>query len=198
MTTAELRAVMARHKQQALGIVLSLVVLISSLVFGMNAQRRLAPVRLTESRLQQATNEITNFRAAFKPATPDEAARLLLQDSLAVAVPHDTRMSLVGQLASHAERAGLSDVRVRFAGNDSAAAPARPDFIDQTVNVADYTIAMDCGGSFAAVLSFVNHLPASTPLQRLSAIRTKTGVAYHLVFAVLENEPSSGAGGQHG
>lgn len=200
MTMAELRATMARHKGHALGIALSLVVLIASLAFGLNARRRLAPARLAESRLEQAASEITSFRAAFKPSTPEQEARLLLPDSLAVAVPHDMRMSLAGQLATRAERAGLIGVRVRFAAADSAVAPTRPDFVDKAVSIGDYTIALDCGGSFAAVMSLVNHLPASTPLQRLTAARTTTGVTYHLVFAVLETGGSSGAGGgaQHG
>ncbi len=196
MTLAELRAAMTRHRRQGFVTVLSLVVLAIAVTMGAGAKRQLAPAKITNSRLHQSMNEIDAFRAAFKAAAPVEDARLVLPDSLDVSVPHDLRMSMAGQLATRAERAGLSNVRVRFAPADSAAPPPRPDFLGRTVTVGDYTIALDCEGGFAALLSFVNHVPAATALQRIIASRSAKGVSYHLVFTVLEGDAS--ADGQHG
>lgn len=203
MTMAQLRATAARYRMHALLVVVSFVVLVGSVGVGLRARKRLDPMRLTDGRLHQTEAEIANFRAAFKPSTPDEEVRLVAADTLPVAVPHDMRMSLAGQLASGAQAAGLTNVRVRFAGADSAAAtPPLPEFVTRTVAVGDYTIAIDCGGSFAQVMSFVNHLPAATALQRITAARApeNSGVQYHLIFAVYEGGASSsaGPGGQHG
>ncbi|HVX37974.1 MAG TPA: hypothetical protein VHB25_00275 [Gemmatimonadaceae bacterium] len=206
MTTAELRAAVGRYRMQAQAVGLSLVVLVVAVFLGIGARKQIAPARLTETRLRQSAAEIASFRAAFKPSTPEQEARLMLPDSLAIAVPHDMRMSLAGELATSAQHVGLTDVRVRFANADSAAAPPpTPDFVNRTVSVGDYTIAIDCGGSFGQVLSFVSRVPSSAALQRITATRAAkgAGVRYHLVFAVYEGESSPGssgaaARGQHG
>jgi hypothetical protein len=121
---------------------------------------------------------------------------LNVPDSLSVALPRDQRVSLAQQIADRAERTGLSDVRVRFALPDSAAAPDRPDLMGTGVAVADYTLAVECTGGFAAMLSLVNQLPPSVAVQRITAARMKSGVQYHLILAVFE--AAAGGANQHG
>jgi hypothetical protein len=177
-----------RYRVQSECIGLALFAAIVFVVLGITARRRTEPVRAELTKWMNASSEISGFRAAFRPSTPERDSRIgRMPDSLGVAVSRELRVSLAEQVATRAERAGLSDVRVRFALPDSAAAPNRPELTGVTVGVADYTIALDCTGEFAAVLSLVNHLPPSVALQRMTANRTRSGAQYRLVLAVFES-----------
>lgn len=177
-----------RYRIQSECIGLALFATIVFVALGIAARRRIEPVRADVAKLVNASSEIRGFRAAFRPSTPERDSRMgHLPDSLGVAVSRELRVSLAEQIATRAEHAGLSDVRVRFALPDSAAAPARPELTGATIGVADYTISLDCSGGFAAVLSLVNHLPPSVALERMTANRTSSGAQYRLVLAVLES-----------
>ena len=195
ITTAGVSAWMRRNRVQAECIGLALFGTVVFVTLGIAARRRMEPARAEVTRQTSALSEITAFRAAFRPSTPERDSRIgQLPDSLRVAVSRETRVSLAEQIATRAERAGLSDVRVRFALPDSAAAPNRPDLMSTAIGIADYTLAVDCSGGFAAMLSLVNHLPPAVALQRMTAIRTKVGAQYRLILAVFETTASI----QHG
>jgi hypothetical protein len=157
-----------------------------SLTLGVSARRQAAPLAAEARRLQAANQELTSFRSSFRPSAPDDES-LRIPDSLAIGISRDTRVSLAQQVAQRAEQSGLRDVRVRFAGPDSATAPAAPAFTGNSVTIADYTLAIECSGGFAAMMSLVNHLPPSVALQRITAVRSSSGTAqFHLVLAVFE------------
>ncbi len=186
VTMADVRAAMRQHRLRSEVLGVALLALFVFVGLGLAARRRLLPIRTDISTLRVVETEISTFRSAFQPLTPQEDADARLPDDLQVGVAHDLRVSLAEQLASGAERRGLSGVRVRFAGPDSAAPPAKPDMTNRAVALADYSLALECSGSFGAVLSLINQLPPSIALQRLVAIRTKSGTQYSLTFAVFE------------
>jgi hypothetical protein len=188
ITRAELQESARRYRlpSEVIGVALLAVIVYVSL--GMMARRRIAPARAELVRLEAAMAEISQFRGAFRPSTPEQSLRISsVPDSLAVALSREQRVSLAQQIADRAERAGLTDVRVRFTSPDSAAVPERPNLVSTSVGVADYTLSIECAGDFAAMLSLVNRLPPSVAVQRLTASRVKTGGAnYHLILAVFE------------
>jgi hypothetical protein len=197
ITKADLQQAARRHRllSEVIGVALLAIIVYVSL--GIVARRRIEPVRAEITKLGSAVAEVSQFRTAFKPSTPEQDVRMLnVPDSLSVALPRDQRVSLAQQIADRAERAGLIDLRVRFTLPDSAAAPDRPDLMSASVAVADYTLSVDCTGDFAAMLSLINHLPPSVAVQRITANRTKGGTQYHLILAVFE-VAASGAS-QHG
>jgi hypothetical protein len=187
MTKAELQKSAQRYRlpSEIVGVALLAVGVFVSL--GVAARRRIEPVRAELTKLTAATAEVSEFRGAFRTSTPAQDARVQnLPDSFAIALSRDQRVSLAEQIAARAERAGLSDVRVKFALPDSAATPERPDLLRTSVGVADYTLSVECTGGFAAVLSLVNHLPPSVALQRVVGARMKGGGQYRLILAVFE------------
>jgi len=193
MTAADLKAFSVRYRTHAECIAVAAFACVAFAALGLAAKRKLAPARAEHASVSMVESEVSSFRSAFKPAPAGQEIPTLA-DSFAVAVSRDERMSLAGDLASRAESAGLRSVRVNFASPDSAAAPEAPDFFAGTVSVADYGIAIDCGGSFAGVLSFVNQLPASVALQRITAVRDKDGSHFHVMLAVFEAAQAA----QHG
>lgn len=197
ITKADLQEAARRHRLLGEVVGVSLLAIVVYVSIGISARRRTAPIRPEVAKLNSAVAEVSQFRAAFKPSSPEQDVRMLnVPDSLSVALPRDQRVSLAQQIAERAERAGLSDVRVKFVLPDSAAAPDRPDLMSTSVTVADYTMSVECNGGFAEMLSLINHLPPSLAVQRITANRTKTGTQYHLILAVFE----AGATGanQHG
>jgi hypothetical protein len=194
MTMTDLKSFSTRYRvhAEAIGVALFAFVVFAGL--GIAARRKLAPARTDEAAAAAVDGEISSFRAAFKaaPTSPDVMATL--PDSFAIDVPRDDRVSLAGNLASRAELVGLSDVRVKFALPDSSAAPDHPDLFSTTVAVADYSVSIECAGSFASVLSLVNQLPPSVALQRITAVRDKTGSHFRLMLAVFESARAA----QHG
>lgn len=197
ITKADLQQAGRRHRLLSEVIGVSLLAIIAYVSIGISARRRTAPIHTENTKLSSAVAEVSTFRAAFRPSTLEQDARILnVPDSLSVALSRDQRVSLAQQIAERAERAGLSDVRVRFALPDSAAAPDRPDLMGTSVAVADYTLSVECTGGFAAVLSLVNHLPLSVAVQRITANRMKGGAQYLLVLAVFE--AAADGANQHG
>ena len=195
MAVAELKALALRYRVHAECIGVAVVALIVFVMLGTAARHKLGPARAEQAKVADIESEIASFRSAFSASTPGgDVSAVTLPDSFAVAVSRDTRVALAEHVASRAEQVGLSDVRVRFAPPDSSAAPARPDLFSATVAVADYAIYIDCAGSFASVLSLVNQLPPSVALQRLTAVRDKTGAHFRLILAVFETAGSA----QHG
>jgi hypothetical protein len=188
ITRAELQESAKRYRllSEVIGVALLAVIVYVSL--GMAARRRIAPARAERVKLEAAMAEISQFRTAFNPSTPEQSLRMSnVPDSLSVALSREQRVSLAQQIADRAERVGLTDVRVRFTSPDSAAAPERPNLVGTSVAVADYTVSIECTGDFAAILSLVNRLPPSVAVQRITASRAKTGGAnYHLILAVFE------------
>lgn len=197
ITKADLQQAARRHRLLSEVVGVALLAIVVYVTIGISARRRAEPVRVENTKLSSAVAEVSQFRAAFRPSSPEQDVRMLnVPDSLSIALPRDQRVSLAQQIAARAERAGLSGVRVRFALPDSAAAPDRPDLMGTSVAVADYALTVECTGGFAAMLSLVNQLPPSVAVQRITASRTKTGAQYHLILAVFE--AAAGAANQHG
>lgn len=186
ITKADLQQAARRHRllSEVIGVALFAIIVYVSI--GVSARRRSQPVRAEITKLSSAVAEVSQFRGAFRPSTPEQDVRTYVPDSLSVALPRDQRVSLAQQIADRAERAGLSEVRVKFALPDSAAAPDRPDLMGTSVSVADYTLTVECTGGFAAMLSLVNQLPPSVAVQRITASRTKGGAQYQVILAVFE------------
>jgi hypothetical protein len=193
MTVADVKAFSVRYRVHAECMAVAAIACVVFTGLGLAAKRKLAPARADQASVSMVAGEVSSFQSAFKAAPPGQDVPTL-PDSFAVAVARVDRVSLAGDLASRAESAGLRSVRVNFAPPDSAAAPDHPDFFADPVSVADYGIAIDCGGSFAGVLSFVNQLPPSVALQRITAVRDKAGSHFHVMLAVFE----SAQGAQHG
>jgi hypothetical protein len=192
MTTAQLRVVLQRHRlmSECLGVALFAVVVF--VMLGLALHRRMQPLKLDVARLNGSASEISAFRAAFKPSpVAGDLSATVLPESLSVSVPREMRFSLAEDIAARAELSGLNSVRVRFATPDSTPAPTAPALMGTPVSVADFTIAVEATGGFAAVLSLVNHLPPSVALQRLLVERTKAGAHYRLILAVFEAAGSS-------
>ncbi len=194
MTMASVRTFSTRYRVQAECIAVAVLAFVVFVVLGIGARRKLVPVRADLATASIIDREITGFRAAFKPSPTADNPNVSLPDSLAISVPRDDRVSLAGDLASRAELVGLSGVRVSFAAPDSATAPEHPALFSATVAVADYGVSVDCSGSFAQVLSFVNQLPPSVALQRITAVRDKFGSHFHVMLAVFEAPTTA----QHG
>jgi hypothetical protein len=186
MTVATLKSFSVRYRVQAECIAVALLAVVVFTSLGVAARRKLAPAQADLAAASAIAGEISGFRAAFKPSPAPDQLAVSLPDSLAVSIPRDDRVSLVGNLASRAELVGLSGVRVSFAAPDSAAAPAQPELFATAVAIADYGVSIDCGGSFAQLLSFVNQLPPSVALQRITAVRDKAGSHFHVMLAVFE------------
>ena len=193
LTTADVRAFATRYRVHAECIAVAAFACVSFVALGVAAKRKLMPARAEQASVSMVESEVSSFRSAFRPAAAGVDVPTL-PDSFAIAVSRDERMSLAGELAARAEAAGLRSVRVNFAAPDSSAAPEHPDFFAQQVSVADYGIAIDCAGSFAAVLSFVNQLPSTVAVQRITAVRDKAGSHFHVMLAVFESAQAA----QHG
>ncbi|HEY4304046.1 MAG TPA: hypothetical protein VGM82_06245 [Gemmatimonadaceae bacterium] len=188
ITTARLRALAAKHRREATYVGIALGVFIVSIVGGIAARKRIAPVDVQRNRLRSTEHDISTFRATFRQASLEERA-FRFPDSLSVAVSRDARFSIAQGVAQRAEQLGLTDVRVKFAPTDSAEPPASPELSNTHIAVADYAISVDCRGEFSALLSLVNALPPSVALQRIGAERVPISgaVDYHLLLAVFES-----------
>lgn len=192
MTVADLKALATRYRTHAEIIGVSLFALIVFVMLGAAARRKVSAARADVTSVTATEREISSFRSAFKASSAPEP--VALPDSFAIAVPRVERVSLAGNLASRAELAGLSNVRVKFTAPDSAAAPEKPDLFASTVAVADYGLSVDGDGGFAQALSFVNQLPPSVAVQRITAVHDKGGSHFHVMLAVFETAEAA----QHG
>lgn len=195
-STAELTDALRRHRVQAEACGVALLLFAASILVGVAAKRRAAPVALDLARATSQLAEIGAFRGAFRPSSPAEDARqAAVFDSLSIGTPHDLRMSLIEDVATIAEDAGLRNVRVTFAGADSAAPAPRPELsgVDvANVKVADYTIALECTGAFGAMLTAIRALPRTVAVEQIVAQRAATGEGYRVVLAVYESAKAAG------
>lgn len=184
---ARTATLMRTYRTQILIGSVSVVAFVGFIGLGMAARRHTAATAVEVTQLASIRSEVSNFRTAFRASPADDAWLVSVDDTTMISTTHDLRVSLAEQVASKAERVGLADVRVRFTPPDSAAAPPRPDLMRSSVTIADYTLTVDAAGSLGDVLAFVNQLPPSVALQRLTATRSNNGAEYHLVLAVLES-----------
>jgi hypothetical protein len=189
---ARVRGAIGAHRRESVRVGVALAAAMVSIAIGVAARGRVAPVTMQRNRLRATEHDLVTFRAAFQQASLEERA-FRFPDSLAVSTSRELRFSVAQRVAQRAEQLGLSDVRIRFAEADSAEPPTVPELSDTHIAVADYSIALDCRGDFAAVLSLVDALPASVALQRLAAERAPGGepVNYHVVLAVFESSSDS-------
>lgn len=197
---ANFRSNMRRYRVQSRDVAFALFALVAAALLGNAARRRVAPLRTEQRRLESDRAEIANFRSHFRVAPGAQDVRGS-DDTLALGVSRDLRVSLADTIASRAEDLGLRDVKVRFTSSDSASPPAHPELASEgaAISLADYGLSIDCAGDLAAVLSLVRHLPPSVVLQRLNAVRGARGGEYHLSLAVFENAKNSRPGAnQHG
>jgi hypothetical protein len=185
-TLAQFRAAAARYRAQSTLIGGSIIALLVFVAVGVRVRRAAEPLRAETTRLSAAAAELSEFRAAFVPSTPEGELRLsLLADSLGGAVARDDRMALAQRVAASAEALGLTRVRVRFTPADSITTPAR-SLMNIRTKVADYSLAIDAVGSFSTVLELLGQLPTSIVLERLAAVRALPATQYRLSFAILE------------
>jgi hypothetical protein len=194
-TMADARGWINRHRVQSEALGVAVLGLVVFTALGLRARQQGEPLRAELAKLQAASAEVSTFRASFTASTPEQDSRITqLSDSLSIAVVRDQRVGLAQRIAAEADAVGLSDVRVRFAAPDSAAAPVRPDLVRNPVSVADYSIAVECYGSFATVLSLVNRLPASVALQRVVGTNINGRARFQIVLAVFEASPAATIG----
>ena len=190
---AQVRAWTLRYRFQSGAVAVALVALIGFVALGVRAQRAAQPVHLETARLRMADEEIYRFRTAFFAGRPEQELRVArLADSLGVAISRDNRVALAQRVAARAESLGLARVRVKFAPGDSAVPPRRPDLSSSSVNIADYTLVLDCDGGLAAVLSLLNQLPPSIALERLTGAKSRGASQFRLTFAVFESGAAPG------
>jgi hypothetical protein len=163
-----------------------------ALVLGRQAHGRLAPLRLQEARLASVAANVRQFRSSYRAPTPQEEKLFATRpDTTTLGIQRDSRLALAQRIATEAEGAGLKDVRVKFAGTDSAFVPPRTILGSPDLPVANYTISLDCTGSFADLLMFVSRLPVAVSVSRLRSQRLESagGSAaggYSLILAVYE------------
>jgi hypothetical protein len=187
VSLTSVRAFVAQHRLRSEVVGVSLLALAVFAVLGAQARRALPPARAELDALRAAASEVATFRSAFLPSAPEHDARLAASiDSLGLAIGREDRVRITHRLTATAESVGLRAVKVRFAGLDSAVAPARPDLIRTNVGVADYALAISCSGDFASVLSLIARLPASVALQRIVAVREDGATRYDVILAVFE------------
>ena len=188
---ADARAWVATHRVQSPALGLAAVGLGAFVALGLHARKQGEPLRTELAALQSAQAEVSTFRTAFSSSSPEHDLRIAqLVDSLSFAVPREQRVALARQIAAEAEAVGLADVRVRFATPDSAAAPERPALLRSPVATADYSIAIECHGGLASVLSLVNRLPTSVAVQRIVGTDVNGRSRFHLALAVFETSPA--------
>lgn len=186
-TLADVRTWVAAHPVQSRALGLAVVGLVVFTTLGLRARKQSEPLRAELATLETARTEVSTFRSAFKSSSPEQDLRIAhLSDSVSVAVPREQRVALARQIAAEADAVGLSDVRVRFATPDSAAAPTRPDLVRSPVATADYAIAVECYGGFASVLSLVNRLPVSVAVQRIVGTDVNGRARFQIALAVFE------------
>jgi hypothetical protein len=197
LTTAAVRAAIAKNRVQAEAIGVGILALIVAIVLGVKARSALQPAKTELARLAAASSEIASFRSSFKTSTPEQDMRIAqLADSLGIGVERNDRVSVAQQIAAMAEDLGLNDVRVRFAPPDSATPPPSPEVSRVAITVADYSIAVECSGGLAALLSLINELPPSVALQRITGINVNGRTRFQLALAVFESSgPASGSPG---
>jgi hypothetical protein len=192
---ASVRSSVGRFKVEAQCVALATLAFAVFVALGLAARERVKPSRAQVGSLRQDLADLEQFRAAFRRSASDaDAQTALLPDSLAVAVQPELRTTLAHAVASRGELDGLSEVRVKFAPADSGAPSSTPILAGKLVKVADYTMSVDCDGSFSALLSLVNHLPPSVSLRRLAAVRGPASTHFHLTLAVFQPSGSN----QHG
>jgi hypothetical protein len=192
LSTARIKALVGKYRLQSEVVGISALALVAAVAVGMSARRQAAPLLVEQNRLRGQQQEVTNFRAAFQPATEQEWASRI-PDTLAFSVDADSRIGLTQTIALRAEASGLRDVRVRIAGADTIGAPVG-DLPDGT-HLAAYTLTVDGSGDFASILALMNRLPMSVTIQRVSAVHGTNGLErFGIVLAVYE---STGAA-QHG
>lgn len=195
----QLRARIVRHRFQSEVIGASLLAFVAFIAVGIRANRAAEPVRLETARLSMASSEVARFRAAFSAGNSEREPRATqLADSLGLAIARDNRVTLAQQVAARAESLGLVGVRVKFAPADSAPPPRRPELSHGAVNIADYTLVLDCEGGLAPVLSLLNQLPPSIALQRMTAVKPRGISQFRLTFVVFESAAAPGKGPEHG
>jgi hypothetical protein len=172
------------------------VALAVMLGLGVMAHRRLQPIQKQAAALRSANETVARFRRAYRAPTSAESARWEAgTESLGLSVDRGSRLPLAQTIARLGETAGLRDVRVRFSTVDSLYVPARAAGGNAGISPAEYTVVVDCRGSFAALLDLVNGLPSSVSVVLLtsgaareteSSLRGNGDTHYHITLAVYE------------
>lgn len=175
---------------------IAVVALIVMLGLGIMAHRRLQPIQKQAAALRSANETVARFRRSYRAPSAAEAARWEAgAESLGLGVDRGSRLPLAQAIARMGETAGLRDVRVRFSTLDSLYVPTRMAGGSAGISPADYTVVVDCRGSFGALLELVNGLPSSVSVVLLTsgAARGESSTArgigdahYHVTLVVYE------------
>ncbi|MFI5230226.1 MAG: hypothetical protein ACHQWU_14220 [Gemmatimonadales bacterium] len=175
--------------------VVAAAALLVMLTLGVVAHRRLQPIEKQVAALRAASQTIVSFRESYRAPTRAEAARWTAgADSLGLSVDRGSRLPLAQSVARIAETAGLRDVRVRFATLDSVFVPPRVVGGTSGIAPAEYTVVVECHGRYGGLLEFVNGLPSSVAVVRLTAGTSRGADAhYHITLAVYEAANASQA-----
>ena len=181
----------------------AVVALIVMLGLGVMAHRRLQPIQKQAASLRSANETVARFRRSYRaPSTAESARWEAGAESLGLSVDRGSRLPLVQAIARLGETAGLRDVRVRFSTLDSLYVPPRASGGSAGISPADYTVVVDCRGSFAALLDLVNGLPSSVSVVLLTSgmgreaalsPRANGDAHYHITLAVYEAANASQA-----
>lgn len=174
-------------------LTLSAILLAAAVIVGGVERRQIAPLNLRKTQLETTAARVRQFRSSFVPIAPAESASWKqMADSIDIAVPRGSRLSLAQTLAKSAEDAGLRGVRVSFGKPDSSYVPPRSRGVSTSdVQPADYAISIDAGGAFAQVLSFINALPPTVSVTRLVGSHDKRDTHYRITIAVYETNRDS-------
>jgi len=182
---------------------IAVVALVVMLGLGIMAHRRLQPIQKQAAALRSANETVAHFRRSYRAPTPTETARWGAGDeSLGLSVDRGSRLPLAQAIARLGETAGLRDVRVRFSTLDSLYVPTRTAGGSAGISPAEYTVVVDCRGSFDALLELVNGLPSSVSVVLLTSGASRDAESssprngdahYHITLAVYEAAHASQA-----
>jgi hypothetical protein len=182
---------------------IAVVALAVMLGLGIMAHRRLQPIQKQAAVLRSANETVARFRRSYRAPTPAESGRWEAgAETLGLSVDRGSRLPLAQTIARLGETAGLREVRVRFSTLDSLYVPTRTVGASAGISPADYSVVVDCRGSFGALLDLVNGLPSSVSVVLLTSgaareaarpQRDNGDAHYHITLAVYEAANASQA-----
>jgi hypothetical protein len=187
MTPAAMLELLKRERAHAERAGVALLFLVIAMALGLRARRVVEPANRELAILHGALERFSVFRTTYQAPSDAELKRWsAAADSNDIVAPKGSRLALAQRVARTAEQVGLHDVRVRFSTRDSLVVTPRPKLIGRDEAPANYTIVMECRGSFAAVLALIKQLPLAVSVIRVSAANEKSVIVYRLTLDAYE------------
>lgn len=183
------------NPNQIFGMAVAVVVIGVAGWVGTQARAASASLATKRAAWEQTANQLATVRQQFRVPSSTESAALIVESSRmgALGVPASEKLTLVESIGRLAEACALRQVRANAVAKWDSAYVVERQMGATSLQPADYAVAVEFAGGFADALKFVNSLPLSVSLSRMTAGRRGEATVYQLILSVYQLDGNPGA-----